>query len=172
MFEELCAIQNVLIDDCPMKICCALRRSLAPTVKISFNEILVTSLSPIKSLPSPYARGPVCTMLTERLASRISTFGRSMPPTPSSFILGVGRFTPRDFDNPKFGRSPDHPEYVGRKVDCVGRSLRVARTADRIAALRAYLGNAKGGSPAELAKKGVVLIEPAHLRGTVVWPLG
>jgi len=78
--------------------------------------------------------------------------------------------TPRDFGHPKFGRSPDHPEYVGRKVDCVGRSLRVACTADPIAALRAYLSNAKGGSPAKLAEKGVVLIEPARLRGTLVWP--
>jgi hypothetical protein len=77
--------------------------------------------------------------------------------------------TPRDFGNPKFGRTDDSPHVVGRRVDCLGRSLPVPRGADPIAVLQEYLSKATTDTASALARKGVVLIEPDHLVGTVVW---
>lgn len=75
----------------------------------------------------------------------------------------------RDFGNPKFGKSPDHPEFRGRKVDLLGRSLDVDARTDPVEALRIYLESGKTPSAAKLAKKAVVLIEPAELLGEIVW---
>ena len=77
--------------------------------------------------------------------------------------------TPRDFGDPKFGRTDDSPHFVGRRVDCLGRSLPVPKGADPIAALQKYLSKATTDTASALARKGVVLIEPDHLLGTVVW---
>src|SRR5437763_10002021 len=71
--------------------------------------------------------------------------------------------TPRDFGNPKFGRTDDSPPFAGRRVDCLGRSLAVPRGADPVAALQNYLSNATTDTASALATKGVVLIEPDRL---------
>lgn len=76
-----------------------------------------------------------------------------------------------DFGDPKFGRTSDSPHFVGRRVDCLGRSLDVEFDTDPVTAIRAYLSQARTRSPQELAKKAVVLIEPPELLGVVVWPL-
>lgn len=76
-----------------------------------------------------------------------------------------------DLGDPKFGRTPDSPRFVGRRVDCLGRSLDVECNTDPVSAIRAYLSYARTRSAQELAKKAVVLVEPRGLSGVVVWPL-
>jgi hypothetical protein len=78
---------------------------------------------------------------------------------------------PRDFGDPKFGKTRDYEHFVGRKVDCLGRSLSVQRGSEPVGALRGYLANPRTDTAGKLAEKGVVLIEPAGLLGTVVWPV-
>jgi hypothetical protein len=89
---------------------------------------------------------------------------------------GAAKFPPRrivsrDFGIPQFGRSPDRPAFVGRRVDLLGRSLDVPKGADPVAALRRYLTEGATDSARRLAEKAVVLLEPASKRGTVVWPI-
>jgi len=74
-----------------------------------------------------------------------------------------------DFGDAKFGTSPDRPEFVGRRVDLLGRSLNVAPGTEPVEALRRFLGERKSASATKLAEKAVVLIEPIHLLGTIVW---
>jgi hypothetical protein len=76
-----------------------------------------------------------------------------------------------DFGDPKFGRTQDSPHFVGRRVDCLGRSLAAAPNTDPVSALRTYLSLGHTRSAQELARKAVVLIEPHELLGSVVWPL-
>jgi hypothetical protein len=77
---------------------------------------------------------------------------------------------PRDFGIPRFGTTPDYEHFIGRRVDCLGRSLRVPKQADPILAIHSYLASGrKKSSPFELAQKAVVLIEPAGLLGEVIW---
>jgi hypothetical protein len=78
--------------------------------------------------------------------------------------------TPRDFGDPRFGQSPDFPHYVGRKVDCLGRSIPVGFGGDPVSAIRKYLTDPKTKTASELARKAVVLIEPESMLGTVAWP--
>src|SRR5215210_151682 len=77
----------------------------------------------------------------------------------------------RDFGDPRFGRSPDRPEFVGRKVDLLGRSIEAEADADPAVALRAYLSEGRTSSAYHLARKAVVVIEPTDRRGEVVWPV-
>jgi hypothetical protein len=81
------------------------------------------------------------------------------------------RIVSRDFGNSKFGRSPDRPDFVGRRVDLLGRSLNTVRGTDPIVALRRYLTEASTDSARRLSEKAVVLLEPASKRGTIVWPV-
>ncbi len=76
-----------------------------------------------------------------------------------------------DYGASKFGRYPDDaPSYTGRRVDLLGRSLRVPLDADPVAAVRGYLTTASTDSAKKLAAKAVVLIHPQALVGKVVWP--
>jgi len=76
----------------------------------------------------------------------------------------------RDFGLGKFGRSPDRPDFNGRRVDLIGRSIDVRPGESVLSALRRYLRDGKTTSARCLAAKAVVLLEPARLRGTVAWP--
>lgn len=80
------------------------------------------------------------------------------------------RTVARDFGDPKFSKSPDRPEFVGRKVDLLGRSLHADVDADPVAVLQAYLSERRTDSARRLAQKAVVLLEPRSRLGTVVWP--
>lgn len=75
-----------------------------------------------------------------------------------------------DFGDPKFGVTPDSPHFAGRRVDVIGRSIAEAKPNDPVGSLRTYLEAGKTESARLLAQKAVVLIEPAALLGTVVWP--
>lgn len=77
-----------------------------------------------------------------------------------------------DFGPSKFGRLPnDLRPYAGRRVDLIGRSLPVGPDADPVQALRHYLSTSRTGSARALARKAVILVDPAHLRGVIAWPV-
>jgi hypothetical protein len=77
-----------------------------------------------------------------------------------------------DFGDPKFGRSPDKPDFVGRHVDLLGRSLEVTGETDPAVVLRKYLSEGRTTTARRLSEKAVVLLEPEDRLGTVVWPAG
>jgi hypothetical protein len=74
-----------------------------------------------------------------------------------------------DFGDAKFGQSVDRPDFVGRRVDCLGRAIDVQEGEDVITALRRYLQSGKTETARLLATKAIVLLAPAC--GTVVWPM-
>lgn len=75
-----------------------------------------------------------------------------------------------DFGDPKFGQSEDAPDFVGRRVDHIGRAIPDTDYSDPVSVLRRYLRAGPTKSARCLAGKAVILIEPAHLFRTVVWP--
>ncbi|MGE3595790.1 MAG: hypothetical protein AB7N70_09580 [Dehalococcoidia bacterium] len=75
-----------------------------------------------------------------------------------------------DFGDPRFGVTPGFTHFIGRRVDVIGRSLPGADPTDPVGSLRDYLKTGRTESARRLAEKAVVLIEPASLLGTVVWP--
>ena len=60
-------------------------------------------------------------------------------------------------------------QYEGRRVDLFGRSLREPVEAEPVAALTRYLNAAGTASARALVAKAVVIVDPAELRGTLVW---
>lgn len=80
------------------------------------------------------------------------------------------RRCPCDFGSPKFGRSEDRPDFIGRRVDLMGRGIAANPGDDPEEALRRYLREACTCTARLLAGRPVVLLEPASLRGNVVWP--
>ena len=76
-----------------------------------------------------------------------------------------------DFGDSKFGVTADTPEFVGRRVDLIGRSIASADASDPVGTLGRYLTDKRTESARLLAQKAVVLIEPKRLLGTVVWPV-
>jgi hypothetical protein len=78
-----------------------------------------------------------------------------------------------DFAASKFGkqkRSKVHPEFIGRRVDLMVRSLPVQPRTDPIQAVRSYLRERTTSTAWNLAQKAVVLLEPEQLRGSAIWP--
>lgn len=75
-----------------------------------------------------------------------------------------------DFGSSKFARRPkDAKRFVGRRVDLIGRSLRVRPSADPLGVIETYLAKPRTKSAKKLAKKAVVVIDPPELRGRVAW---
>lgn len=77
----------------------------------------------------------------------------------------------RDFGHPKFGTSPDRPDFVGRRVDLIGRSIRYKEGLDLTKVIQNYLIFSSNKSPRLLAKKAIVILEPKELLGKVAWPI-
>lgn len=75
-----------------------------------------------------------------------------------------------DFGRSKFGRPRANFPLKGRRVDLLGRSLRVRPSADPVEAVLTYLLTSTTRSARELKKKAVVLIDPPELLGAIVWP--
>ena len=69
-----------------------------------------------------------------------------------------------DFGDPKFGTTDDSPDYVGRRVDLIGRSIEAADFSDPVAVLSKYLRAERTRSAHFLAQKAMVVIEPSHLQ--------
>jgi hypothetical protein len=77
----------------------------------------------------------------------------------------------RDFGPSKFGRySGDPPQYVGRRVDLLGRSFPAAPGTDPAHAIHDYLATGRTTSARALAAKAAVLIDPMNRIGEIVWP--
>jgi hypothetical protein len=76
----------------------------------------------------------------------------------------------RDLGKSKFGRALDAEGYRGRRVDLSGRSLPCEASADPVEALQQYLRRGETPSARSLRQSAVILIEPEHYTGYVVWP--
>jgi hypothetical protein len=79
------------------------------------------------------------------------------------------RVVSRDFGQPRFGTSPDKPDFIGRKVDLLFKSIACQPDSNPILSLQRYLTEKRTGAARCLADKAVVLIEPIELVGTVAW---
>jgi hypothetical protein len=80
------------------------------------------------------------------------------------------RIKRKDFGPSHFGRHPADVEFTGRAVDFLGRSIRYTEGTDPIDAVRDYLASGNTDSARKLAEKAVVVLEPAELRGRIIWP--
>ena len=86
------------------------------------------------------------------------------------------QFPPRrraklDFGDPKFGKTEDSPDFIGKRVDHIGRAIASNDVSDPVATLRNYLSAGRTPTARALAEKAVILIEPQELFGSVVWPV-
>jgi hypothetical protein len=86
---------------------------------------------------------------------------------------GIPPFPPRrhvcvDFGESKFGKSAGE-SLKGRRVDVFGRSIK--RNGNAIESVQRYLRDRPTRSAYFLEKKAAVLLEPANLRGTIIWPV-
>jgi hypothetical protein len=75
-----------------------------------------------------------------------------------------------DFGLPDFGQSPDRPQFLGRRVDLLGRSINVGEGEDPAEAIRRWLVTSPTKSAYYLRQKAVVLLEPIDRIGEQVWP--
>ncbi len=75
-----------------------------------------------------------------------------------------------DFGNPKFGKSVDRPDFIGRRVDLMARSLHAQVFDDPVLALRRYLKRGKTKTAQLLSQKAVIQLEPLELIGNIIWP--
>jgi len=82
--------------------------------------------------------------------------------------LYAKRIKSYDFGNSKFGKSVDRPDFIGRRVDCLLRSIEVHGKEDAKTALRRYLEKGKTETARLLSTKAVVFLEP-HC-GKIIWP--
>lgn len=69
----------------------------------------------------------------------------------------------------KFGQSQNHPDFIGRRVDCLGRGISVNEGESATDALRRWLTERPTDTAEFLAQRAVVLLEPDC--GSVVWPV-
>lgn len=65
-----------------------------------------------------------------------------------------------DFGDPKFGQSQDRPDFAGRRVDCLVRSIDTMEGEDVKTSIQRYLIEGKTKTAQLLAAKAVVLLEP------------
>ncbi len=77
-----------------------------------------------------------------------------------------------DFGAQRFGKTPGWEQYVGRRVDLLGRSLTIEGYEPVPEVLRAYLSAGRSATARALAKKAMILIHPEDQLGCVVWPPG
>jgi hypothetical protein len=82
------------------------------------------------------------------------------------------RHRARVFGDPRFGRPPDKPDFVGRRVDLLGRSLQPRGETTPDAILSTYLSEGATETARALSEKAVVFLEPMDRLGDVVWPPG
>ncbi|GIK74792.1 MAG: hypothetical protein BroJett021_37800 [Chloroflexota bacterium] len=94
----------------------------------------------------------------------IYTFYRKHP----AKSLYPKRIKSYDFGDTKFGQSQDKPGFIGRRVDCLVRSIDAAKGEDVEASIQRYLRDGKTETARLLAAKAVILLEPNC--GKVIWP--
>jgi len=75
-----------------------------------------------------------------------------------------------DFGPSKFGRDPDDGDaFKGRKVDVIGRSIRMSKNETPIEAVQHYLREAQTESASLLAERPVIVVWPGKDFGRVIW---
>jgi nitroreductase len=75
-----------------------------------------------------------------------------------------------DFGESRFGYHPNkRPDFVGRHVDLMGRTLPVEPNADPVLAVRDWLATSTNKTPRLLRMKAVVGLYPAKYRGKIIW---
>ena len=79
------------------------------------------------------------------------------------------RNKPWDYGDPKFGRTVDRPEFIGRRVDLLGRGIPYRDQEDISIAIRRWLRTDRGKSSQLVAQRPVVLIWPEDRCGEVIW---
>jgi hypothetical protein len=77
-----------------------------------------------------------------------------------------------DYDVPKFGRHPDFHGYKGRKVDVLVRSVRNFDASDPRHSFYRFLQTEGTETARLLSQKAVVLLEPPHRLGELIWYKG
>ena len=87
---------------------------------------------------------------------------------------GTGQFPYRrraevDFGSPKFGLTPGFPNFVGRKVDLLGRSISVSPDESPLVSLSRYISEATTSTPRHLAEKAGVILHPDEYFGQILW---
>lgn len=73
-----------------------------------------------------------------------------------------------DLGDVKFGQSLDKPYFIGRRVDCMVRSIDAHEDEVAEKSIQRYLTEGKTMTARLLAAKAVVLLEPNC--GKVIWP--
>jgi hypothetical protein len=81
------------------------------------------------------------------------------------------RNVPRDFGDPRFGKTPGKLNFKGKCVDLIGRSIPFRMGQRPIQTIQEWLSTSKNRSPRLLSAKAVVILEPKELIGTVAWPI-
>lgn len=77
----------------------------------------------------------------------------------------------KDFGISKFGCHPmDSDNFDGRRIDLIGRSLKVRKRTDPIKTIRQYLSEPRTKSAKELSQKAVVFLTPEKYMGKIIWP--
>ena len=70
----------------------------------------------------------------------------------------------------KFGRDPDNGNaFKGRKVDVIGRSIRMPKNETPIESVPRYLREARTRSASLLSEPPVIVVWPIENRGRVIW---
>lgn len=75
----------------------------------------------------------------------------------------------RDFGDPRFGQSPDRPDFVGRRVDIFIKAVDAVETTTYSEAIRHYMAAGRTRTARLLRQKGVVVLYPANCMGTILW---
>jgi hypothetical protein len=76
----------------------------------------------------------------------------------------------RDFGPSKFGRNPDHGDaFRGRRVDVIGRSIRISKNKTPIEEVQRYLREARTKSASLLAERPVIVVWPNKYCGRLIW---
>jgi hypothetical protein len=75
-----------------------------------------------------------------------------------------------DFGQSKFGRNPvDGDSYKGRRVDVIGRSIRMPKNETAVEAVQSYLRDPATVSASLLAERPVIVVWPRKNCGRVIW---
>ncbi len=160
-------------------------RSYEPITKSDLERLRQIALDNQKEF---FSRGPQCAALSNRVICIALCQGAAMHYVDGengvkdfdvwTFYAALPKveFPPRwrvekDFGDSKFGQSSDKPEFIGRRVDLLGRSLNIALNSNPIYSLQNYLSAGKTESARQLEEKAVVLLEPVEHLGKIIWPL-
>jgi hypothetical protein len=74
----------------------------------------------------------------------------------------------RDFEKSKFGRSPEDSNYMGRRVDFLGRSIDFKNTSVKDSIVY-WMRHGSGPSPYWLSKKAIIGLFPDEIFDTLIW---